>query len=316
MPDYHLTWLVAIFCGLAGSVAIIALGCYMLRRIVEDLSNSTTLSSETSTIQFESQNGSFAYSVGQVAGYQAGPVGGHLTITGAAVLVSISFSPTYPVQFIAMGLPNATRWGITVGTTVLENTTVNMWGSVKFLLPSGTYSYTLHGPAGYHQSSIPYTGTFSVNGMGLSESLAFKESDYLVTFTETGLPLGTSWSVTLLGVILNSSSDSLNFTDSNGSYPYLVNNISGFADAPSAGLLTIHGTIVTVAIVFTPNRTATPGPFGLSGNEWNFIGIGIAAMGLMIATLAVLRLRHRESPPASSPKNANLGKKPPQLQEG
>jgi hypothetical protein len=42
MSDYHITWLIAIFCGLASAVAVVGLGCYALKRQPEDLSNSTT----------------------------------------------------------------------------------------------------------------------------------------------------------------------------------------------------------------------------------------------------------------------------------
>ncbi len=37
---YQITWLVAIFFALASGVAITGLGCFLLRRVVEDFSNS------------------------------------------------------------------------------------------------------------------------------------------------------------------------------------------------------------------------------------------------------------------------------------
>ena len=44
MADYHITWLVAIFGGVGASLAVIALGCYTVKGVVEDLSNSVALS--------------------------------------------------------------------------------------------------------------------------------------------------------------------------------------------------------------------------------------------------------------------------------
>jgi len=44
MTEYHVIWLVAIFGGLASALSVIGLGCYSLRKVIEDLSNSTALS--------------------------------------------------------------------------------------------------------------------------------------------------------------------------------------------------------------------------------------------------------------------------------
>jgi hypothetical protein len=41
MPGYQIVWLVAVICALASGVAVTGLGCYLIRRVVEDLSNST-----------------------------------------------------------------------------------------------------------------------------------------------------------------------------------------------------------------------------------------------------------------------------------
>jgi hypothetical protein len=43
MVGYQIVWLVAVVCALASGVAVIGLGSYLLRRVVEDLSNSTEL---------------------------------------------------------------------------------------------------------------------------------------------------------------------------------------------------------------------------------------------------------------------------------
>jgi hypothetical protein len=44
MPEYHITWLIAIFCGLASALSVIGLGCYSIGKVIEDLSNSAALS--------------------------------------------------------------------------------------------------------------------------------------------------------------------------------------------------------------------------------------------------------------------------------
>jgi hypothetical protein len=42
MLGYQFVWLVAVICALASGVAVVAIGSYLLRRVVEDLSNSAT----------------------------------------------------------------------------------------------------------------------------------------------------------------------------------------------------------------------------------------------------------------------------------
>jgi hypothetical protein len=44
MRDYYVLWFSANAVALAGGLGVIALGCYLLRRVVEDMSNSTSQS--------------------------------------------------------------------------------------------------------------------------------------------------------------------------------------------------------------------------------------------------------------------------------
>jgi transketolase C-terminal domain/subunit len=44
MRDYYLVWLIASGLAIAGALTVIAVGSYLLRRVVEDMSNSTSQS--------------------------------------------------------------------------------------------------------------------------------------------------------------------------------------------------------------------------------------------------------------------------------
>ena len=48
------------------------------------------------------------------------------------------------------------------------------------------------------------------------------KSTYHVTFTETGLPSGTSWSVTLAGSTQSSTTGTIQFSKANGTYAFTV----------------------------------------------------------------------------------------------
>jgi len=79
-------------------------------------------------------------------------------------------------------------------------------------------------------------------------------SDYFnTTFTESNLTAGTSWSVTLGGQTLTSTTATITFTALvNGSYPYTVSAVAGFLANPSSGTVTVAGADVPVAIGFSP----------------------------------------------------------------
>jgi len=45
MSEYHILWIVSIFLGLLSATVVVGIGCMLLNKVVEDLSNSTQLSS-------------------------------------------------------------------------------------------------------------------------------------------------------------------------------------------------------------------------------------------------------------------------------
>jgi thermopsin len=72
-----------------------------------------------------------------------------------------------------------------------------------------------------------------------------------VTFTESGLPPGTPWSVNLNGVVESSHSATIVFYDPNGAYGYSVRAIAGFTATPSTGAVLVHGGPSGVGITWT-----------------------------------------------------------------
>jgi len=80
---------------------------------------------------------------------------------------------------------------------------------------------------------------------------AFAPPTYDVTFVESGLASGTSWSVTFNGVNQSSTSDSIIFSVPNGVYAYSVDVPSGYSSSSTlSGNLTVADENVTTTIVF------------------------------------------------------------------
>ncbi len=220
----------------------------------------STRSSSSSTVQFTKGNGSYAFSVGGVSGYTASPSSGTVTVNGASVTQSVAFSPsavaTYAVTFTESGLPSGTAWSVALsgagGSGVAP-------GSIAFNEANGTYSFMVGSVAGY--TANPPSGSVTVNGAAVTQAIVFSSSTaplYLVTFTESGLPSGTAWSVLLNGVTGGASAPgSIVFSEPNGTYSFTVGSVAGYTASPRSGSVTVNGAAVTQAITFSPSVVAT-----------------------------------------------------------
>lgn len=73
-----------------------------------------------------------------------------------------------------------------------------------------------------------------------------------VTFTETGLPAGTPWSVDLGGTVQSSTTASISFTEAPGAYSYHIERRAAYAATPDHGTLVVGASAVSVAVTFSP----------------------------------------------------------------
>ena len=209
-------------------------------------------SSTSSTIGFRETNGTYAYTVGAVSGYTASPASGTVTVSGANVTQTIAFTSaiaaTYAVTFTESGLASGAPWSVTLAGNLHSSTT----NTIAFTEANGTYAYTVGGVSGY--TSNPASGSVRVAGAAQSVPIAFTAlppGKYTVTFTEGGLPNGTSWSVTLNGTTRSSSTISIVFTEVNGTYPYTVGSVPRYTASPASGSVRVAGAAQSVPITFT-----------------------------------------------------------------
>jgi hypothetical protein len=95
-------------------------------------------------------------------------------------------------------------------------------------------------------------GVVEASPQSPSAALHAADSQYLVTFTESGLPSGTNWSITMSDETQNSTNVSIVFTEPDGQYAFMVGSVVGYTVGPE-GNLTIAGAPLTVSILFTKN---------------------------------------------------------------
>lgn len=246
--------------------------------------------SSTSFVNFTALNGSYAFSIGKVAGYAANVTAGTVRVAGASVAVPITFASTaardFPVNFNETGLPSGTLWSATLnGSSASSSSAV-----ISFSEPNATYAYTVGAVAGY--SANVTSGSLTVNGSGVNVSVGFVPapgpSYYAVNFTESGLTPGTRWQVALNGTALNSTSPTIEFVEPDGTYAFDIGAVAGYATRVSTGSLTVRGGPLTVPVAFAPTvlfnvsfvETGLPG-----GTAWS---VSLDGASPVLASAAVL----------------------------
>lgn len=263
-------------------------------------------------------NGANDRVIGSVA-VGAGPDG--LTVDGAtgAILVSNYFSgslsillppaaaPTYSVTFSESGLPTGSNWTVTLNGTLRYATS----GSIVFTMGDGTYNYTVGAPHGYF--ATPANGNATVNGHPVAKSIVFAVFVELfnVTFNETGLASGTTWSVSIAGTSNSSSGAAIDFRLKNGTYTFSVASVTGYNVSTPEGILNVRGAPVDQSVTYVPNGTTGPPVgtshppvstlFGLPVTEaYLLLGVVAVAVGAaLIGALLATRRRGPGTPPSA-----------------
>src|SRR5205809_52156 len=105
-----------------------------------------------------------------------------------------------------------------------------------------------------NENGYVYVADFIVNTVSVISTTA---QLFLVTFTETGLPSGTSWSVTLEGLSNSSATPTITFSQPNGTHSYAVGRVTGSAayyyPSSSSASVPVNGAPSSVDISFTAN---------------------------------------------------------------
>lgn len=247
-----------------------------------NLTNGTNYTSTSSSLTFKAPNGTYDYTLYTSAANYIG-ASGNFTVNGAPVSKAVTFDYSYVVTFTETGLPAGTSWSVTVNGSKLSSTT----STISLREINGTYSYTVAGVPGYMLAS--YSGSFTVKGASVSITLSFTQVVYTVTLTETGLPSGTSWSVTFAnGTVLNSTSTTISFTEPNGTYSVAVNTTNSNYKANSTSVsFTVSGSALSVSVGF--HSVVKP-----TNNTLLYVVIGVVVAVVVIAAVVGLMMRKKK----------------------
>ena len=222
-------------------------------------------SSTTPSIGFVEPQGQYDYTIEPVGGYVTPNYSGFINVHDQNTTVSVPWTlSTYSVEFLETGLPVGTGWSVTFN----GSTSSSSGPTITFTAPNGTYPFSVGPVPGY--SPNPQSGSLTVNGAPITQTISWTQAAYSVDFTESGLPTGTSWSVTFNGATSSSSNPTISFTAPNGTYPFSVGPVPGYSPNPQSGSLTVNGAPITQTISWTQAAYAvTFSEGGLpSGTEW------------------------------------------------
>jgi YVTN family beta-propeller protein len=259
--------------------------------------NGSTNGSSGDSVTFGERNGNYSFTVSAIVGYTITPPTGYVTVNGTNVTVAVQFTPTppetYSVNFSESGLPSGANWSVTLnGTTELSGRS-----EIQFDEPNGSYPFAVGLSAAYAPS--PGSGTVNVSGKPVNETITFSSicyglscpGKYLVVFTESGLPSGTMWSLTINGSIVSGTTSVLLTRLQNGTHPFSVGQVTGYIVNPQTGSVSVNGSGLDEDITFTPTTSPTPAFWGLSDVDW-YILVG-AAVGAAVVGIVVAVARHR-----------------------
>ncbi len=114
-------------------------------------------------------------------------------------------------------------------------------------------------------------GTISILSYGLPPTT------YAVTLTEQGLPSGTTWSGTLGGITLTSTTENLTFMEPNGTYSYTVEPVPGYFPS-DVGVVQVNGGPVVANVAWLRTYPVWFNETGLpAGTDWSITLNGTAA---------------------------------------
>jgi len=154
----------------------------------------------TDALVFPEANGTYAYAVSVITGWNQTtlPETGNVAVSGAAVTEpTLSYSPVVSsVTFSESGLPSGVRWNVTFNGVNMALTTSGGTATFSFASePNGIYPYAIAVEPGYFESTVPYTGTETVNEAPIDVALTYVASTPKILIGPPQGPVGATLTV-------------------------------------------------------------------------------------------------------------------------
>lgn len=201
-------------------------------------------------------------------GYVATPASGSFVLSENTT-VSVTFAAAATITFDESGLAAGAAWTVSLTQGTSTTTESSTGTSLVFAAEAGAYSYTVTG-TGYTATPASGSGTLPADDV---VDVTFVSTQATVTFSETGLPAGTLWTVefTQDAVTTNYSGigAAIAISAEDGAYSYSVKAANFSASTPSgSGTLPADSAVSEVFTVvdgtlsgsISPSTTFTVNP--------------------------------------------------------
>ncbi len=200
-----------------------------------------------SSIAFSVPNGTYSFSANSAKGYDATPTSGYVVVNGEPLNLMLNFSmKSYSLNFVSSGVPAGTTWTMVING-VMEKTSGY---TISFNATPGTYQYTVNPVHSYYPQIA--SGAVNVSDSNMTVYINWLPYLYKVNFTESGLPTGSQWTISINNNIsISSVGTNASAYLQDGTYTY------GFTSSNQnwkggSGLLTVNGSALGVKLNFTP----------------------------------------------------------------
>ena len=175
--------------------------------------------------------------------------------TTVSVVYPTPQAKSYSVTFVPVGLPSGVTWGVTLAGLELYGSNLNGQNpDISFSEVNGSYSYSIYMPS--PETASPSSGSITVSGSAVTVDITINVpvKDYVLSFTESGLPPGVYFTVST-GIGSASGNPTASFNVPNGTYSWTIADVTSggqtYIPSPDAGTVTVDGAPATVSITFT-----------------------------------------------------------------
>ncbi|MGC8506093.1 MAG: hypothetical protein ACP5NK_05230 [Thermoplasmata archaeon] len=202
-------------------------------------------------ITFSVPNGTYYYnfiSNSNTTGFFSSLRSGYVAVNGSSLFRSIPFIPvSHTVTFVEKGLPKGSAWSIDINGISFNS---SGYGTVQTSLLNGTYFYAVLPFYGFSASNR--SGSFNINGNNIVINITFVHNLYPVTFSISGLPASTNWTIVIGNSVYTLHGNST-FYLPNGTYIYYlgeVTNVYTYYPFASGGYFIIIGAAKPIVISY------------------------------------------------------------------
>lgn len=186
--------------------------------------------------------------------------------SNASVNITLT-NVSYFVNFKESRLLAGSSWTITLNGSSVSSTN----NEISYLMRNGSYAWSVSVSSLYEVT--PSSGTITVNGSAQTVNVVFTYKAFNITFSETGLPTGQAWSLTINGTVYNSVNGTVLFEGKTGTYSATINNASYYTPVNKYFNFTISGNAhytIQYAVLVTFTETGYQGSWTISVNGQSY----------------------------------------------